>query len=203
MFVSRSLKSRFSFEKTQSVPRSVVGVETGTHTAAGKSSGTFQVAIRLSSLEDHGVAQQRFEIGHGPLQRSGGGGKPIEGQSPRATQFQFGGGLIEEIERRGVAADGLRARPQDRLQSFGQVFLFLAVRNHRHSGRQLGLAPAERVPRLEQLAEQIGDGAGQCFGGGARDEGSGGARAEGGRRRADRRFRISDLGFPVAEDSEP
>ena len=49
MFVSRSLKPRFSFEKTQSVPRSMVGVEMGTQTAAGKSSGTFHVGMTLSS----------------------------------------------------------------------------------------------------------------------------------------------------------
>ena len=145
-------------------------------------------------VEDYGVAQQRFEIGHGPLQRPGGRGKSIERQSPGAAQFQLGGGLIEEIERRGVAADGFGARQQGRLQSFGQVLFFLAVRNRRHSGRQFGLAPAERVPRLEQLAEQVGDGGGQRFGGGARNDGEG--RAEGGVRIWDFGFRICGFRIP-------
>ena len=41
------------------------------------------------------------------------------------------------------------------------MFLFLAVGNHRHAGGQLGFALPESVPRLQQLAEQVGDGAGQ------------------------------------------
>ena len=77
MLVSRSLKSRFSFEKTQSVPRSMVGVEIGTQTAAGKSSGTFHVGMTSVVVKDNHMAQQRFKIGHGSLQRSGGGSQPI------------------------------------------------------------------------------------------------------------------------------
>ena len=164
MFVSRSLKSRFSLQKTHSVPNSVVGVETGTHTAAGKSSGTFHIRITFVVVEHDRVAEQGFEIGHGALQRPGRRGKPIEGQAPRTAQFQFGRGFVEQVQSDGVAADGLGARPQYGLQSRGQVLFFLAVGNQRHAGRQFGLALPEDVPRFQQFAEQVGDRAGQAFG---------------------------------------
>ena len=100
----------------------------------------FHIRITRIVVEHHRVAEQCFEIGHGALQRPRRGGKPIEGQAPRTTQFQFGRGFVEKVQCDGVAADGLGACPQHGLQSCGQMLFFLAVRNHGHAGRQLGLA---------------------------------------------------------------
>ena len=112
-------------------------------------------------VEHDRMAQEGFEIGHGSLQRSGGRGEAIRGQAVRATQLQLGCGFIEEIDAGGVAIDRVDARPENGLQPCRQVLLFLAVRNHGHAGGQLGFALPQSVPRLQQLAKQVGDGAGQ------------------------------------------
>ena len=138
-----------------------MGVETGTQTAAGKSSGTLPVPHHVGVFQHDGMAQQGLQVGDGPLQRPGRGGQAIVRQSPARPQFQLAGGVVEQVERGGLAVDRLGAAAEHGLQAGGQVLGLLGVRHQGDAGRQLGLALPEGVPRLEHLAQHAGQRGGQ------------------------------------------
>ena len=141
-----------------------MGVETGTQTAAGKSSGTLPVPHHVGVVQHDGMAQQGLQVGDGPLQRPGRRGQAIVRQSPARPQLQLAGGVVEQVERGRLAVDRLGAAAEHGLQAGGQVLGLLGVRHQGDAGRQLGLALPEGVPRLEQFAQHAGQRGGQRLG---------------------------------------
>ena len=72
MFVSRSLKSRLSVaEHPQRAQQRGGGGDRHAH-GGGEILGRVPRGHQVVVIQDHGVAQQGFEIGHGALQRPGG-----------------------------------------------------------------------------------------------------------------------------------
>ena len=118
----------------------------------------------LGVFQHDGMAQQGLQVGHGALQGPGRVGEAFRRQSPARPQFQFAGGVVEQVECGRLAVDGLGAAAEHGLQAGGQVAGLLGMGHQGDAGGQLGLALPEGVPRLEQFAHHAGQGGGQRAG---------------------------------------
>ena len=76
-----------------------MGVDTGTQTAAGKSSGTCQCRSTSASSSTTAWPSRASRSATGALQGPGRVGQAFQRQSPARPQFQLAGGVVEQIVR--------------------------------------------------------------------------------------------------------
>ena len=155
------MKSRFFVGKDPQRAQDRRGRRDRHADGGGEVLGHAPVPHHVGVVQHDGMAQQGLQVGDGPLQRPGRRRQAIVRQSPARPQLQLAGGVVEQVQRGGLAVDRLGAAAEHGLQAGGQVLGLLGVRQQGDAGRQLGLALPEGVPRLEQFAQHAGQRGGQ------------------------------------------
>ncbi len=142
-FVSWSLKLRDWLENIQRVPRIIVGVQTGTQTAAGKFSGGFQRVFRIEVVE-HGRRGRASPPDQraAPLKWPSRLRQLLARHAPTRSSFRLEVASSSRYRPAAQQSTATAASLENGLQPQGKVIRLSGVGDDRNAGRQFRFAAA-------------------------------------------------------------